>query len=182
MNTVKILLSGQTSLPYYVDAVHQAGGIATAQYLPEINTDYDGLILCGGGDIDPSYYHEEVNGSVAIDLARDNVEFALLEAYIRAGKPVLGICRGFQLINIYFGGTLHQDIPETNIHAKDGDQYRTHTVTAMPNSLLYRFYGPSMEQINCDGETYSNMFMIISFFLVGLISFIIGAVKEKKRE
>ena len=65
-------------------------------------------MLCGGSDIHPSYYNEEMDGSRNIDEARDKQEFALLKAFVEAGKPVLGICRGCQLINIFFGGTLYQ--------------------------------------------------------------------------
>ena len=67
MEKIRLLLSGNTNLQYYIDAVNAAGGEATAKYLPDISTDYDGLILCGGNDIDPKYYHQEMNGSVNID-------------------------------------------------------------------------------------------------------------------
>ena len=143
MNKVRILLSGNTNLQYYVDAVTGVGAEAYAKYLPEIDTSFDGLILCGGNDVDPSYYHEPMNGSVEIDSARDQVEFALLKAYLDAGKPVFGICRGMQLINIFFGGSLHQDIPESCLHRNQTDYYITHQVTAVPDSILSAAYGTS---------------------------------------
>ena len=118
MKKVKLLLSVRRHVEYYIDAVKAAGGEPTAICAPEIDTDYDGLILCGGGDIDPKYYGQGMNGTGKIDAERDAAEFPLLKAFLDAGKPVLGICRGLQLINVYFGGTLIQDIPEKELHTK----------------------------------------------------------------
>ena len=143
MNSVRILLSGKTNLQYYVDAVNGVGAEADAKYLPDIDTSYDGLILCGGNDIDPSNYNEVVDGAVEIDRDRDQVEFALLKAYIDAGKPVMGICRGFQLINVFFGGSLYQDLPETHLHTNKTDFYITHSVTTIENSIVGKIYGTS---------------------------------------
>ena len=141
MEKIRILLSGKSNLQYYEDAVNGVGAMADAQYLPRIDTGYDGLILCGGVDVDPGYYHQPVAGSVGMDDARDQVEFALLKAYIAAGKPVFGICRGFQLINIFFNGTLHQDIPESALHRNGKDFYITHPVTAVADSIVGTAYG-----------------------------------------
>ena len=143
MKKTRILLSGKNNMQNYVDAVNAAGGEATAKYLPEISTDYDGLILCGGADIDPKYYHQENQGSVGIDPQRDAVEFALLKAYVDAGKPVLGICKGHQLINVFFGGSLHQDLPEKHLHTSGQGIDLTHPITASENSMLWRLYGSS---------------------------------------
>ncbi len=140
MEKVKILLSGKSKLQYYVDAVEAAGGIATAQYLPEISTEYDGLILCGGPDTDPSYYGQERNGADDIDFDRDAVDYALLNAYIGVKKPIFGICRGFQWLNIFFGGTLVQHIPEVDLHKSKGKDL-VHMVKARENSILSDFYG-----------------------------------------
>ena len=141
MNRVKILLSGNTNLQYYIDAVNGVGAVADAKYLPDIGTNYDGLILCGGNDIHPKYYSEQIDGAVNIDNDRDTLEFALLKAYIDAGKPVLGICRGYQLINIFFGGSLYQNLPESHLHTNGTDFYCTHTVTADEDSILGKLYG-----------------------------------------
>ena len=141
MSKPKILLSGRKNLEFYVDAVNKSGGVADGSYLPEISTDYDGLILCGGCDINPARYGEEINGSVDIDDERDNCEFALFKAYLDAGKPVFGICRGFQLINVYFGGSLYQDIEESAIHTNKSDFYITHSVCAVGDGIVKRLYG-----------------------------------------
>lgn len=141
MKKARILLSGYKKLEFYTAAVEGVGAEATAKYLPEIDTGYDGLILCGGNDIDPKYYNEPINGSVDIDEPRDTLEFRLLKAYLDAGKPVFGICRGYQLLNIYFGGSMIQHIPEAEIHTCGQDHYLSHNVTAVEGSVLHNLYG-----------------------------------------
>lgn len=144
MKKVKLLLSGKTRIEYYIDAVERLGAEAISDYPPKIDTQYDGLILCGGSDVNPKYYDEEINGSVNIDDERDEIEFALLKAYINAGKPVLGICRGFQLINIYFGGTLYQDIEESNLHRRINNIDSVHSITVSENSIIGKLYGKNV--------------------------------------
>ncbi len=78
-------------------------------------TDYaalcDGLLLQGGADVAPKHYRELPRApDWAGDTERDEYELALIDAFCKAGKPILGICRGMQLLNVYFGGSLHQDI------------------------------------------------------------------------
>jgi putative glutamine amidotransferase len=76
-------------------------------------TDYDGVLFAGGEDVDPYFYgeakqHESVQGH----RPRDEFEFALLERILERRAPILGICRGVQMINVRFGGSLYQDIKE----------------------------------------------------------------------
>ncbi len=89
----------------------------------------DGLVLQGGADISPQSYGEEpVQAEWAGDRLRDAYEMELLHEFMEAGKPVLGICRGAQLINVALGGTLYQDIatqydqPDIHVH-DDYDKY-----------------------------------------------------------
>lgn len=140
MSSPKILLSGKkdiTNHESYVNAIKQIGAIAIADYLPKFDNEFDGLVLCGGGDVAPKYYHEEVDGSSNIDVDRDEAEFSLLKSFIEAGKPVFGICRGHQLINVFFGGSLYQDISEAEIHTG----FKAHSITTVPNSVLSDLYG-----------------------------------------
>lgn len=142
MAKVKILLSGSSKVQNYTAAVEGAGGIAEASYLPAVDTSYDGLILCGGCDINPKYYNQENNGSRNIDDARDEAEFALLKAYVEAGKPVLGICRGLQLINVFFGGSLHQDILTAEDHSSsEVGVDLVHRIQTEAGSIGERLYG-----------------------------------------
>ena len=72
----------------------------------------DGLLLCGGSDLDPSYYGEEPLPELDVTVPeRDAFEMALLEHALDRGIPVFGICRGLQVLNVALGGTLYQDLP-----------------------------------------------------------------------
>ena len=99
----------------------------------------DGLVLQGGADISPLAYGEEpLKPEWAGDPMRDGYEIELVRAFTAAGKPVLGICRGAQLINVALGGSLHQDIPA---HRSDDYDQHAHEVRLEPGSGLARLYG-----------------------------------------
>lgn len=101
----------------YVEGVARAGGIpvvlpAIAETAEEVARRIDGLLLCGGSDLDPGYYGEEPIPELGVTLPeRDAFEMALLDHALRRGTPVFGICRGLQLLNVALGGTLYQDLP-----------------------------------------------------------------------
>ena len=110
--SIKVLIAGSKGeFINYVRAVEAAGGV------PVLSTDArdaetcDALLLPGGGDISPCRYGQENVASVMMDPERDRYELDLLRRFTELRKPVLGICRGLQLINVFFGGSLHQDIP-----------------------------------------------------------------------
>jgi putative glutamine amidotransferase len=99
----------------------------------------DGLVLQGGADISPLAYGEQpLKPEWAGDALRDGYEIELVRAFSAAAKPVLGICRGAQLINVALGGTLHQDIPA---HRSDAYDQHAHEVRLEPGSGLARLYG-----------------------------------------
>ena len=145
----RILLCVNTNKEHYIQAVELSGGQAVASYCPDLNTDYDGLILCGGNDLDPKYYGESVDGSIEIDHCRDETEWALLREFIKTGKPIMGVCRGFQLLNVFFGGTLWQDIENVQIHKGDLEHYPVHSVQAEKNSFLAQLYGEEFSVNSC---------------------------------
>ena len=111
---------------------------------PDFNTeDYDGILLGGGEDVDPALYEEEKKyENVKVNRKRDDFEFKLLDRARESQLPVFGICRGTQLINVKFGGTLYQDLQkdaEVDIdHKQTGSRADiTHNVTLTePESLL----------------------------------------------
>ena len=73
--------------------------------------DFDGILFAGGEDVDPALYDEKKKyDSVLVDRARDEFELALLDRALKGRRPILGICRGVQMINVKFGGTLYQDL------------------------------------------------------------------------
>lgn len=139
-------------LPGYFDVLEDAG--ATPVMLPLRGGDperaerladlCDGFLFTGGHDVDPARYGE-VPGPRTTKLcpARDRMEIVLLDAVLRRDKPVLGICRGIQLINVALGGTLWQDLPSE--HPSAVEHHGTapydrvvHTVTVVPGSPLAR--------------------------------------------
>lgn len=101
---------------------------------------YPGLVLPGGGDIAPHLFGQPNLGCVNIDEDLDRLQMKLAEEYIRQKKPVLGICKGMQVINVCFGGTILQQLPTAYAHAyRNGDQY--HMTIARQDSFLYPLYG-----------------------------------------
>ncbi|MEG1848833.1 MAG: gamma-glutamyl-gamma-aminobutyrate hydrolase family protein [Lachnospiraceae bacterium] len=145
-----------TDVPHVLVAGHRNQTIAychalqNAGVMPEpleessvsINT-YTGLLLPGGGDIAPSLFHCDNLGSRNIDIDLDKQQFALLDAFVQAQKPILGICKGLQLINLYFNGTLIQDLPNAPLHAWDLTD-STHLTHATPGSFIDLLYGRAM--------------------------------------
>jgi len=105
----------------------------------------DGLVLQGGADVSPSSYGETpLAPQWAGDRYRDVYEMELVHEFIEAGKPILGICRGAQLINVAFGGTLYQDIPtqlpQSQVHVTDSYEKHRHEIRFEPGSGLARMY------------------------------------------
>lgn len=140
-----ILLShGPQGPSAYAQAVRAAGGISHCAWCPPCDTSFDALVLCGGGDVDPARFGQENRGSRDIDHRRDTAELALARAYAAAGKPILAICRGCQVVNIALGGTLIQDLPPASRqrHTSQGSGDLVHPVTAEPGSFFFSAFGP----------------------------------------
>jgi putative glutamine amidotransferase len=115
----------------------------------------DGIILSGGNDINPRLYNQPdflayVNPK-DIDERRDEFEWGIIKYSESNQKPLLGICRGLQLVNVYFGGTLVPDIPAfgkfNHGKFKDGRD-REHLVDIDPNSALYKIIGEEKGEVN----------------------------------
>jgi putative glutamine amidotransferase len=136
---MRFLLTGGTLNPLkddYLAALEAYGHTGAVIYPGDAFTDfgdYDALLLPGGGDIDPARFSSEplANGSETFDFPRDEQEFRLFDLFYADKKPIIGICRGMQVINVALGGTIWQDLPSQrglSHAAPDGAEPMTHTV------------------------------------------------------
>lgn len=111
---------------------------------------YDGLLIPGGWDVNPMRYGQENDGSIFVMNCLDDLQFDVLDKFVNSKKPVLGICRGHQLINVYFGGTLIQDLPTSYRHFYDENkQDRVHRCIAAQDSWLSKLYGTEFPHNSC---------------------------------
>ena len=114
----------------------------------------DGFVFSGGGDVHPHRYGEEIKPTCgSITEARDALELRLFKLAFAAGKPILGICRGAQLVNVALGGTLHQDIPSeiatTISHRQSEPKYATsHEVSVLADTPLSALCGVDRLSVN----------------------------------
>ncbi len=133
----------------YAQAIADHGGaplmipsLSDGDVLASLYELLDGLLLAGGPDVDPSYYHEPRHESVEVDEGLDKAEQYLIRRALEDDLPVLGICRGVQLLNVVGGGTLYQDLPTHQPGGHDhavsshGRRYPAHTITVVPGTKL----------------------------------------------
>ncbi|MDV7757294.1 gamma-glutamyl-gamma-aminobutyrate hydrolase family protein [Liquorilactobacillus mali] len=141
------------------EAIYAAGGIPIILPFPEKFDDVedsiqdivamiDGLMLPGGPDVDPLFYGEEPILEIGMTIGiEDKFEIALIKEVIRVGKPILGICRGIQVLNVALGGTLYQDLEAQNPNVKIQHaqatlgHFKTHHVKIEENSRLSSLLG-----------------------------------------
>lgn len=145
----------------YVAAVQRAGGLALL--LPpdaqletapgEVLDLLDGLILAGGVDVDPSFYGQEADPhTLGTVPERDRFEIALAQTALERDLPLLGICRGMQVLNVALGGTLHQHLPDrigTEEHRRHVGTFagNAHQVRLTPGSLAARTAGETQHRV-----------------------------------
>lgn len=109
----------------------------------------DGLLLPGGGDMNPKFYGQErIPACGEPNLLRDAAEPLLLRAFLAADKPVLGICRGIQVMNAVLGGDLYQDIKPFEHLPHNNHWAKVHTVTVRRGTLLSRILGQDTVLVN----------------------------------
>ena len=139
----------------YTEAVARAGGIpvifptvADPALAAALLKQVDGVIFSGGPDLDPSHYGETVwNETVEVDTLRDASDLMLMRAALDAGKPVLAICRGEQLMNVVLGGSLYQDIP-TQVDTMVAHRNASHRIGVEKGSVLYGLFGEDSLTVN----------------------------------
>ena len=147
----------------YLAALRQAGALPVLLPLelepPALDAlldQLDGLLLTGGGDIHPRRYGGPLHPAVnSVDEARDASELYLAQAATQRGVPLLGICRGLQVLNVALGGSLYEDLsdqrPGSQRHAFHGEfprDYEAHPVQIEPGSRLAEILGQSSLQVN----------------------------------
>ena len=138
----------------YMNSVWYAGGLPVIlayttdpDKLAEYAETFDGFLFSGGVDVDPVKYGEEkMFDSVEIDSVRDEFEEALFKAVYPTGKPILGICRGIQSVNVWMGGSLYQHLDG---HRQDvAPEVRTHPITVTEGSLFHTLCGKTEVMVN----------------------------------
>ena len=149
--------------PAYIKAIRAAGGIPvilpldlTAEELKQLADTFDGFLFTGGPDVHPFYFGEETQAHCGnVCLRRDIMELELLKLVMARRKPILGICRGVQLLNIGLGGDIYQDIPSQFqedfpvAHTQPfGYEIPSHTVTVTKGTLLAGITGSDVLRVN----------------------------------
>jgi putative glutamine amidotransferase len=141
----------------YLEGVTLAGGIATLLPPQPVDDDIaarvldglDGLVITGGRDVDPATYAQAAHPETDEPARdRDAWEFALLRGGLARGLPVLGICRGAQVVNVALGGTLHQHLPEVlghTRHQQGNAVFSTSSVRTVPGTRLAALIGESSD-------------------------------------
>jgi putative glutamine amidotransferase len=149
----------------YVDAVRRSNGRPvllppggdSAEASATV-ADLDGLILAGGDDVDPARYGAAAHPRTeAPNRERDAWELALLEAALARGVPLLGVCRGFHLLNVIRGGTLHQHLPQVVGHEEHSGpdcEFGRHVVRVGPNGRLGRALAGGGDAVLVDAPTH----------------------------
>lgn len=143
------------------DAVIAAGGLpfflpftTDAAVIDQYVQQVDGLLLTGGWDMDPAYYGEEPAPALGVIApSRDETELALAKAFLAAGKPILGICRGHQLLAVALGCTLYQDLDSQyegafNHHPPIPRNRPMHAITITESSLMHQILGETTIRVN----------------------------------
>jgi putative glutamine amidotransferase len=141
---------GRFHLPAdYVEAIRRAGGVAVllppgddAATVAALVDRLDGVVLSGGGDVDPARYGGDASHPAIdrVDRERDAFELALVRAVVERGLPTLSICRGCQVVNVALGGTLHEHLPDVVgdalVHRPAGGERVVHAVEVEAGSHL----------------------------------------------
>lgn len=141
MKRILLTTSGQPPA-HYIRALKAVGAepwIAAADTEPEA---FDGLILCGGGDPEPALFGQKNQGSYGISRERDRLELSCIHHFLKDKKPILGICRGNQMLNIAFGGSLIQHLPNAQQHIAPGRDVWHDLRT---DGILKRLYGAKLQ-------------------------------------
>jgi putative glutamine amidotransferase len=138
----------------YLDSVAEAGGVPVllppvGHVTADLVSRVDGLVIAGGADVDPVHYGaERVSATGPARPDRDFAEHVLIEAALANGVPLLGVCRGMQLLNVVLGGTLHQHVPVVfgnTDHLPEPGTFGRVTVKTAPGSRINTIVGSEVD-------------------------------------
>ena len=144
----------------YIEAIMESSGIPliippqkSEEDIKKIFRQIDALLLPGGPDVDPIHFGEEPQYKLEIDPERDNLELILAKMAFSEDKPILGICRGIQVMNIAAGADIYQDLiaqrPGTLVHKQNAPKWHsTHEVEIQPETMLLKILGESHLRVN----------------------------------
>ena len=143
MARIVIPIPKQGFKPNYENALRELGADPVTTLYPVDPAGFDGLLLPGGGDLDPARYGQEPTASQPPDPELDDLQFAVARVFLESGKPIFGICRGMQLLNVLLGGTLIQNLPSAERHRMHDGKDSVHGSKAEGGSFLAGIYGES---------------------------------------
>lgn len=136
------ILGKRDNLINYAKAVEYSGATPVFSNHVEDSFGCDALLLPGGADLDPYYYNEQNMCCEGVDSLLDQKEFKLVKLFSDSDKPIMGICRGLQSLNVAFGGSLIQDVANVDVHSKCGHQFdKLHSIKTSSCSFLEDIYG-----------------------------------------
>jgi putative glutamine amidotransferase len=140
----------------YMRAIEEVGGLPllipclkSTQAIEEVAQRIDGLVLSGGKDLDPIWYNEEPTEVRALDPRKDFLDMNISKFALQRNIPILGICRGIQVLNVVAGGTLNQTLHDGLRHwQKAPTDYPTHEIEIKPETLFSRIIGKDKIRVN----------------------------------
>ena len=162
---IAITCKRSSDMTNYIKTINEYGGepilleslqIPAHQHnslIPEFLEDNDGILLTGGGDIDPTHYCEKRSSATHVSRSRDALELRLCQKALETDIPVFGICRGIQVMSVAMWGNLYQDIDTDHpkpvlSHPKLNGEDAQHEIQIKPDSLLYEIVGKRVVEVN----------------------------------
>jgi len=161
----------------YFEGVRRAGGepipldeTSSAEERQRAFGEMDGLLLSGGADLDPALYGEEPHPTTSVEPGRDALELEAWRAAHERNLPILGICRGFQAINVFSGGSLLQDLDGHTSPAYPAPEAHSHPLRLDPSCRLALILGAAEPAVELDVNTYHHQAVRPSDLAPGLRS------------